>query len=138
MKRTTKTKVSAAPKLHYAVYKKHSLCGIPKARAAADLSRINCRKCRMILSRLSLCLQKINQPIPASPAAGIFLQIGQKIRILREGKSLTRAQLARACGLSPTHLQRIEEGDHNMTFKTFVQIVGSLGVTLEEALTGIQ
>lgn len=138
MKRTTKTKASAAPQLHYAATKKNSLCGIATARAAIDLSRVNCRKCLTIVSRLSLRLQKTNRPIPASPAKGIFLQICQRIRSLREGKSLTCAQLARACGLNPTHLQRIEKGDHNITFKTFVQIVTALDVTLEEALTGIQ
>lgn len=50
---------------------------------------------------------------------------------------MTRAQLAHSCHISPGHLSRIEQGNHNVTLTTFLAIATHLDTTLEVLLTGI-
>ncbi|HLJ30176.1 MAG TPA: helix-turn-helix domain-containing protein [Candidatus Angelobacter sp.] len=136
----TKRKLELEPELniHYAVYKKRSICGLGNASTTRDAAEVTCQKCKQIMRRLFARPQKkITAADHSGPSPEVFHQVGQRIQALREKKHLTRPQVARSCGVSPGHLHRIEHGDHNITLKKFFQIVAYLGSTLESALAGI-
>ncbi len=55
------------------------------------------------------------------------LAVGQQVRKAREAKGLTGQQLADLCGLSQSHIARIEAGRYNVTTDILALIVKALG-----------
>ena len=57
---------------------------------------------------------------------------GQKIRIAREKRGLTLAQLAEKIGKTAPYLSDIERGNRRGSYETLERIAGVLGLTVEE------
>lgn len=60
------------------------------------------------------------------------MEIGERIRGLREAKGLTRYKVTQITGVSGQHIKGIEEGTRQPTIDTLEKIAASLGVTLAE------
>jgi len=58
--------------------------------------------------------------------------IGQRLVAARLQRGLSQATVARAAGLAPSYLSRIENGKVHPTFRTVMQIVEALGAGLDE------
>lgn len=56
--------------------------------------------------------------------------IGEKIKYLREAKSLTSEQVAQQAGLTIDQLQKIEEGQHLPSLAPLIKIARAMGVRL--------
>ena len=61
---------------------------------------------------------------------------GKWVRAKRTHANLTQAQLAEQAGLTLRDIQRIEQGDLNMSYKTYVAIADYFHVMLDEMLYG--
>ena len=57
-------------------------------------------------------------------------EIGNKIRILREGKDLSQNALANLAGISPTYVYQLEKGEKCPTVEYLEYICFALGTTL--------
>ena len=159
MKRRTNSRPQ--PKMHYAPSLKRALCGLPNPRVAPTPEEVNCRMCKRWMRYLPVGATfrkssdrrnkkprntkgasvaqkstpiKGQNPLPSSPPKGFFHKLGQKIRLLRTKKGLTRAQLATSCRLWTGHIGKIERGDHNMTLLTLMRIASLLDTSAEALL----
>ena len=59
-------------------------------------------------------------------------EVGRKVRVLREGKGLTKNALATLAGVSPNYIADIEHGEKCPTVETLDYICFALGVTLRD------
>ena len=64
------------------------------------------------------------------------LDIGKRIRQIRESQGKTREQIAEIAEISPQFLFYIETGQKSMTAKTIVNIANSLNVSTDYLLRG--
>ena len=55
------------------------------------------------------------------------MDLGLKIRMLREKKGMTRLELSEAAGISESHLKKIEAGSRRPGIDTYQKIIGILG-----------
>ena len=60
------------------------------------------------------------------------MNLGERIKKLRESKGLTRYRLTQITGISGHHIKGIEEGTRQPTIDTLEKIIVPLGVTLAE------
>ncbi len=60
--------------------------------------------------------------------------IGERIAKLREGKGMTQAELARACGILRPNLSRIEAGKHRPALQTLEKIAAALRLRVVDIL----
>lgn len=63
------------------------------------------------------------------------MQIGEKIRKIREMKGLKQENIATALGMSVTAYGNLERGDSNLTFEKLEQIAGVLEVTVQDIVS---
>jgi transcriptional regulator with XRE-family HTH domain len=63
------------------------------------------------------------------------IQIGQKIKKLRELKNLTQDHMAKALGVSQSAYSRMEMGDAEITYKRLEVISEELGMKPEDVIT---
>jgi transcriptional regulator with XRE-family HTH domain len=59
-------------------------------------------------------------------------RLGQAVREIRKGHSLTQEELAHRSGLHPTYISDVERGARNPSFQALVQLAYGLGSTLAE------
>jgi transcriptional regulator with XRE-family HTH domain len=71
-----------------------------------------------------------NKP-PSPHIEPIPMRIGQKIRELREAKSLTPGQLAKACGLAVFYIHDFENGFNLPTYSSLFKLAPALGVDVK-------
>lgn len=71
------------------------------------------------------------------PSRVIPRKLGKRIRELREKKGLSQAALARASGLWPDYLGRMERGGTNLRLSTLLKIAGSLDISVQRLFRGI-
>ena len=64
------------------------------------------------------------------------VNIGKRIRQIRESQNKTREQIAEAAEISPQFLFYIETGQKSMTAKTIVNLAKALNVTTDYILIG--
>lgn len=64
------------------------------------------------------------------------MDIGKRIRQIRESQGKTREQLAEVAEISPQFLFYIETGQKSMTAKTIVNLANALNVTTDYLLLG--
>lgn len=64
-----------------------------------------------------------------------MLGIGLTLRGMRTNRRLTLNALSKRCGVSPSHLARIERGERNVTAKTICKIGTAYGFSDTESLT---
>lgn len=55
------------------------------------------------------------------------MDLGQKIRMLREKRGMTRTELSETAGISESHLKKIEAGSRRPGIDTYQRIIGILG-----------
>ncbi len=63
------------------------------------------------------------------------MQIGEKIRKIRELKGLKQENIATALGMSVTAYGNLERGDTNLTYEKLEQIAGVLEVPVQDIVT---
>ena len=60
------------------------------------------------------------------------MNLGERIKGLRESKGLTRYRLTQITGISGHHIKGIEEGTRQPTIDTLEKMITPLGITLSE------
>lgn len=60
------------------------------------------------------------------------MDLGKRIRELREAKCITRYRLTQITGISGHHIKGIEEGTRQPTIDTLEKLIIPLGITLSE------
>lgn len=63
---------------------------------------------------------------------GGFMDIGRKLRRLREEKNMSMYRLTQITGVSGHHIKGIEEGTRQPTIETLQRLVSALGSSLAE------
>lgn len=63
--------------------------------------------------------------------------VGARIRDIRLSRDLGQAECARGAGIDTSSLFRIERTGQNLTVETLARLALSLGVPMEELLTGV-
>ena len=61
----------------------------------------------------------------------ILIDVGRKIRILRESADMTQAELAKRLHIKQEAVARIEKGQYNMRLSTLIKIAAIFGRTLK-------
>ena len=64
------------------------------------------------------------------------LEIGQRVRLIREAQKKTREQIAEIAEISPHFLFEIETGRKTMKAKTIINLAKALNVSTDFILTG--
>lgn len=70
----------------------------------------------------------------ARPSPSEGLQIGPKIRALRQERGLTLDQLASQAGISPSHLSRLERNQADPSFYVAASLAQEIGISLSDLL----
>lgn len=68
----------------------------------------------------------------------VAIQLGRNLLTARRRARLTQQELARRCCLHPTYISHIERGSALPRAGTLVRLAGSLGVSADELLGGIE
>lgn len=63
--------------------------------------------------------------------------LGEKISQARKEKKLSQRDLAKLCGMTQTHICRIENGEHKARLKTLAKIARCLELNLRELTEGL-
>ena len=110
------------------------VCGLVQYRTRAG----NCRRCvRMLPPKLDFLMQATAPPelpgddrqlLEAWPNRDTVENIGQRIRQLRESRSMTQSQLQARSRVSRSYLSRIESGQMTPSLGTLEKISEALGV----------
>lgn len=58
--------------------------------------------------------------------------IGQRLKELRRRRGMKSKELAERAGITPQSLSRIENGKHDVVFKTLQKILGAMGYALKD------
>jgi transcriptional regulator with XRE-family HTH domain len=112
-----------------------SACGLVQYRTKTD----NCRRCvRLLPSRVTFVIPTPSPQDAASdsqaaedwPNRETVENIGQRIRQLRESRSMTQSQLQARSRVSRSYLSRIESGQMTPSLGTLEKIAEALGVGL--------
>ncbi|MEU2537615.1 helix-turn-helix domain-containing protein [Streptomyces iakyrus] len=72
--------------------------------------------------------------LPAEPASGALPAVAPQLRALRRQASLTLEVAARAAGLSPAHLSRLETGQRQPSLPMLLALARVYGTTVSELL----
>lgn len=65
----------------------------------------------------------------------LLLNIGVRIRSLRNNKNISQEDFAADCGFDRTYISRIELGKRNLTIVNLKRIADGLGIELSKLLT---
>ncbi|MFJ8046604.1 helix-turn-helix domain-containing protein [Streptomyces luteogriseus] len=71
---------------------------------------------------------------PSEPTAGALTAVAPRLRALRRQASLTLEAAARAAGLSPAHLSRLETGQRQPSLPMLLALARVYGTTVAELL----
>jgi Helix-turn-helix. len=66
-----------------------------------------------------------------------YYNIGKKIRILRQEKSLTQLQLAELADMSTNYLSHIENGLSKLSLQSLIQLINALDTTPNRILYNV-
>lgn len=72
----------------------------------------------------------------AKRRAAILKEIGNRIRIERERKGMTKSALAKHCGLDLSAIGRIEAGEQALDFDPLMRAAEALGATIDYLVAG--
>ena len=61
-----------------------------------------------------------------------MIEVGERIKTLREQKFMNRNQLANYAGVSPTYIYQLEKGKKSPTVEYLSYICQGLGITLKD------
>ena len=83
----------------------------------------------LILSSVELMIKESKKQLQ--------IQIGKRIRLLRESKGFSQQNFAHDCNIEKSNYHRIEAGNTNPTIYTLKVIADNLNVTLEDIVKDI-
>lgn len=66
--------------------------------------------------------------------ADIRIKLGNKVKQIRQKKTLSQEELAFESGLHRTYISDIERGSRNVSIKNIEKIAKALGVSLKELM----
>ncbi len=66
----------------------------------------------------------------SSRTRGVLVDLGERIRIARRKRGVSRRALAEKIGMLPTNYARIERGKMNLTVETLLRVADGLGMVL--------
>ena len=72
--------------------------------------------------------------MPVSQPSDTLRTVATNVRLARESRGLTQAQLAEAAGLELRQVQRVEAGNINFGILAFVAVASALDVDADELL----
>ncbi len=72
-----------------------------------------------------------------TPKNEILKCIGQRIRDCRKQAGLTQAQAAELAGVSPKHISRLENGEHNPHFDMIIKLASVYHVPVDAFTTDL-
>ncbi|MBQ7349243.1 MAG: helix-turn-helix transcriptional regulator [Clostridia bacterium] len=61
-----------------------------------------------------------------------MIEVGERIKTLREQKNMNRNQLANSAGVSPTYIYQLEKGEKSPTVEYLNHICWGLGITIKD------
>ena len=61
-----------------------------------------------------------------------MIEVGNRIKNLREKRFMNRNQLANRAGVSPTYIYQLEKGEKSPTIEYLSHICWGLGITLQD------
>ena len=64
-------------------------------------------------------------------------QVGDRIRKIREEKSLSQTEIAEYIGMTKSSYAKYERGEQDMTMARFIEIADALGVSPDTLFKGI-
>lgn len=68
----------------------------------------------------------------------LYAEVGRRIREVREGLDVGQAECARGAEIDTSSMFRIESGSQNLTIDTLARLALSLGVPMEDLLSGVE
>ena len=68
----------------------------------------------------------------------LLLDLGDYLRSVREKRGWSQEELAFECGLHRTYIGAVERGEYNVTLLTLRTITNALGISLLEAVKGME
>jgi len=72
------------------------------------------------------------KPSPSHAGSPVLVNLGQKIRAIREKKGLSQEAAALASGLDRSYYGGVERGEHNVALINIEKISIALGVSLKD------
>jgi transcriptional regulator with XRE-family HTH domain len=69
--------------------------------------------------------------------AAVYRHLGNRLRVLRDGRKLTQAQLAEAIGRGSEYISAVERGRKRIQLEDLAKAAHALGVSFGELFTGI-
>ena len=72
-----------------------------------------------------------------SPHQRIRIEVGKRIRKLREKKGLSQVQLSRICGFWRGYIGDVERGNENLRLANLLKITRQLDTTIAQMFRGI-
>ena len=72
------------------------------------------------------------KPSPSHAGSPVLVNLGKKIRAIRDKKGLSQESAALACGLDRSYYGGVERGEHNIALINIEKIAIALGVSLKE------
>ena len=67
-----------------------------------------------------------------------LISLGQRIKVLRQGRSISQEDLAAAAGVHRTYIGMIERGEKNTTMLTMLKLAEALDTTLCDLVRGLE
>jgi len=68
----------------------------------------------------------------------LYGDVGKRIREVREGLGVGQAECARGAEIDTSSMFRIESGTQNLTIDTLARLSLSLGVPMDDLLSGVE
>ncbi len=68
----------------------------------------------------------------------VLIRLGANLREAREAKGWSQEELAHRCGVHRTYVGSVERGEYKVTILTLRKFTKALGISLHDAIRGIQ
>ncbi len=72
------------------------------------------------------------KPSPSHAGSPVLVNLGKKIRSIREKRGLSQEAAAFLCGIDRSYYGGIERGEHNIALINIEKIAIALGVSIKE------
>jgi transcriptional regulator with XRE-family HTH domain len=72
------------------------------------------------------------KPSPSHAGSPVLIDLGQRIRAIREKKGLSQESVALTCGLDRSYFGGIERGDHNVATVNLEKIATALDIPIKD------
>jgi transcriptional regulator with XRE-family HTH domain len=72
------------------------------------------------------------KPTPSHAGSPVLVNLGKKLRSIREKKGLSQESAALASGLDRSYYGGVEQGEHNIALINIEKIAIALGVSLKD------